>query len=245
MKKTLMIIAAILVYASSYAAIVGVQNDDEAAFYEGKTKVASWTFNADGSIDVLGNTINGDIKVLYGSKEKQRSVVYKIKDNVIQDGTYAWAFKSGEPAGEETYNSGKRDGKFKFFYKSGKTSKEGAYKEGKKNGDWRLYFENNGELAEEGIYKDGVKNGEWTICYPGGEQKERYTYVNDKKHGTYQQFYRSGTIKMEGIYKNDIKDGKFFKYFESGEDAGIETYVAGKKVSDTTVEEEESEAVSE
>jgi len=234
MKKTIIISAALFVLAAGSAfalpAITGVQNDMAAAFYQGTTKVASWNFNADGSIDIQGNTINGDIKVYFSTGEKQRVVIYKINDNKIEDGIYTWTYKTGEPAGQETYNNGKRDGDFKFLYKSGKTSKEGTYKNGKKDGAIKLYYET-GKLAEEGTYKDGLKSGEFTLYYPTGEAKERFTCVNDRRHGQYQQFYQSGTIKMEGLYKNGIKEGNFNKYFESGEDAGIQVYKNGALIS--------------
>jgi antitoxin component YwqK of YwqJK toxin-antitoxin module len=233
MKKTLIITAALMLLATAAFAvpvITGVQNETGAAFYQGTTKVAGWSFNADGSVDAEGATINGIVKIYFGEGDKRRFVLYSIKGNKIQDGTYSWVYKSGEPAGEETFNNGSREGTFKFLYKTGKTSKEGAYKNGKKEGVIKLYYET-GNLAEEGFYKDGLKDGEFTLCYPGGEPKERFTYVNDRRHGVYQQFYRSGTIKMEGLYKLNLKEGKFFKYFESGEDAGIQDYNKGVLVS--------------
>lgn len=220
----IMLLATGLLFAAP--AITGVQNDMAAAFYQGKTKVASWTYNADGSIDTMGNTITGDIKMLFGTGDKLRTTVLKIKNNKVEDGIYTWTYKTGEPAGEETYNNGRREGVFKFLYKSGKTSKEGAYKNGKKDGIIRLYYET-GKPAEEGTYKDGLKEGDYTLYYPTGEPKERFTYVNDRRHGEYQSFYTSGTIKMEGQYKLNLKDGNFFKYFESGEDAGVQVYKNG------------------
>jgi uncharacterized protein len=230
MKKILLTAIMIFIAGVAFAEVVGVQNDTGAAFYQGTTKVASWAYNTDGSVETEGNTINGVIKVFSGEKDKRRFVLYTIKDNKIQDNVYTWVYKTGEPAGEETYNNGKRDGAFKFLYKSGKTSKEGAYKNGKKDGTIKLYFET-GKPAEEGVYKDGLKNGEFTLYYPTGEAKERFTCVNDKREGQYQQFYQSGTIKMEGQYKNNLKDGNFNKYFESGEDAGIQVYKKGVLIS--------------
>jgi uncharacterized protein len=234
MKKTIMLTAIIMLLAAGSAftapVISGVQNDSGAAFYQGATKVAEWSYAADGTIETQGNTINGVIKVYFGEKDKRRFVIYTIKDNKIQDNVYTWVYKSGEPAGEETYNNGKRDGAFKFLYKSGKTSKEGTYKNGRKDGTIKLYYET-GKLAEEGVYKDGLKYGEFTLYYPTGEAKERFTCVNDKRQGEYQQFYQSGTIKMEGQYVNNLKEGNFMKYFESGEDAGIQVYKKGVLIS--------------
>lgn len=233
MKKIIMITAVIMfMIGSAYAvpAITGVQNETGAAFYQGTTKVAGWTFAADGSVEAQGATLNGVTKVYFGEGDKRRFVLYSIKENKIQDGTYSWVYKSGEPAGEETYNNGRRDGVFKLLYKSGKTSNEGVYKAGKKDGIIKLYYET-GKLAEEGVYKDGYKNGEFTLYYPTGEPKERFTYVNDRRHGEYQQFYASGTIKMEGQYTLNLKEGNFMKYFESGEDAGIQVYKKGVLVS--------------
>jgi antitoxin component YwqK of YwqJK toxin-antitoxin module len=232
MKKTIISIMLLAFASSLHAAflIVGAQNDAETAFFQGTTKVASWSYNADGTTDAQGTTINGEIKIYYGSGDKSRVAVFKVRENKIEDGSYTWTYKTGEPAGEESYADGKKDGPFKFLYKSGKTSKEGSYKAGKKDGVFKLYFEN-GSLAEEGAYKDGLKNGEFTLYYQTGEAKERYTCVNDRRHGEYQQFYQSGTLKMEGKYKNNLKEGNFMKYFESGEDAGIQVYKKGVLVS--------------
>ncbi|HRU39992.1 MAG TPA: hypothetical protein P5511_08950, partial [Candidatus Goldiibacteriota bacterium] len=102
MKKIIISLLMAFMCFSAQAAITGAQNDNEAAFFEGKKKIASWTFNADGSIQAMGRPITGEVKVYYAKGDKQRFVTYKLKDSVIEDGTYVWAYTSGEPAGEET-----------------------------------------------------------------------------------------------------------------------------------------------
>jgi antitoxin component YwqK of YwqJK toxin-antitoxin module len=220
----------ILSAAAARAEIVGVQTGAGAGFYQGTTKVASWKFLPDGSVEAEGAAINGVVKMYAGEGTNRRFAMYNIKDNVIQDGTYLWAYKSGAPAGNVTYNNGKFEGPFSLMFRSGKLSKQGTYKDGKKHGVYRLYYDK-GSLAQEGNYNYGIRQGEFKLYYPGGALKEKITFVNDRRDGPYQQLYESGTIKVEGQYRNNLKDGTFQKYFESGEDAGTQVYKKGALVS--------------
>ena len=198
--------------AAKPAAMTAVQNDSQILFYAGTEKTAEWTWNPDGTVEAKGATVNGEVKVYSGKAEKQMLTTYKIRENTVEDGIYIWKYKSGESAGQETFNNGKRHGPYRFLHKNGKISKEGTYSEGKKQGLFTLYYEN-GKQAEETNYKNGLREGESALYFPTGEAKESYTYVEDRKHGPYQEFYKSGTIKTEGNYKLNLKDGPFAKFF--------------------------------
>jgi len=247
MKKSILFTSALLLFAPalSFAALItGAQNDTEAAFFENKKKIASWTFNADGSIQALGKPVSGEIKVFFGKGDRQRFVVYKLKESVIEDGTYTWTYTTGEPAGEESFSAGRREGPFKLLYKNGKISQEGSYSKGRKNGTFKKYYEKGG-IAEEAEYRNGSAEGEMNLYYASGAVKEKYKYLNNRKHGTYQQYFESGTIKMEGNYKNDMREGPFFRYFESGEEAGIVNYSNGVVVSGSEEDTDDEEVSTE
>ncbi len=231
MKKIILLIFCVFIFKNIYCEVIGIIEGSEINFYNGITKVATWKLLSNGIFKHEGEFINGEIKMSSGEKENIITTIYKIKNNIIQDGIYSWSYKTGEPAGEEVFKNGKLNGEFKWFYKNGRVSRAGSYKDGKRDGEFKWYFQS-GEIAQEGSYKMGLKNGIFKIYHDNGQIKELFTFVNNKRHGLYQQFYDTGTIKVEGNFKNNLKEGKFILYFESGEEAGIKVYKGGQLISE-------------
>jgi len=141
--KKIIIPAVLFVFlsVSLSAGYVGVQGSSVTVFYEGKSPTAKWTENDDGSVSKEGTVINGEVKVYAGSGKYRMFTTFKIKDNEIEDGSYSWEYKTGEPAGAQAYKNGKLNGPFKYYYRNGKVSREGAYKEGKRDGEFKWYYD--------------------------------------------------------------------------------------------------------
>ncbi|HPD19011.1 MAG TPA: hypothetical protein PLF61_05045, partial [Candidatus Goldiibacteriota bacterium] len=155
MKKIFLLIFCLFLFRNVYCDVTGNVEGAEISFYDGTTKVATWRLSAAGVFKYEGELINGEIMMSSGEKENIITTVYKIKNNVIQDGIYTWKYATGEMAGEEIFSKGKLNGEFRWYYKNGKVSRTGAYKDGRKDGEFKWYFES-GEIAQEGNYKYGL-----------------------------------------------------------------------------------------
>ena len=148
---------------------------------------------------------------------------------------------SGKLKEKYTYKDGYIDGAFEEFHPSGKPSVQGAYKLGKKEGNWKFWFHNgllvrnlhykggllhgayermykNGEPQVKGAYKDGMKDGTWE-WFPKihGARDIRGEFLNDERHGKWEQWHLNGQLMSVGYYEHDQKTGKWDRWYENGQ----------------------------
>ena len=64
--------------------------------------------------------------------------------------------------------------------------------------------------------------------YPNGNRKSIGEYVNNVKHGTYQEFYESGSLWKDWYFVHGLEEGKSLWYFEDGTLSMEWNYVNGK-----------------
>ncbi len=96
--------------------------------------------------------------------------------------------------------------------------------EGKKQGKWILFGRHkpgtcyqNEQKVEEGKYADNRKTGTWVEFYCNGNMRNKLTFVNGRPDGYAIMFHENGKISEEGNWKNNRWVGNYKLYYENGQ----------------------------
>lgn len=96
--------------------------------------------------------------------------------------------------------------------------------EGKKQGKWVLFGKHKPggcyqeeQKAEEGKYTDNRKAGTWVEFYCNGNMKNKLTFANGRPDGYAIMFHENGKISEEGNWKNNRWVGNYKLYYENGQ----------------------------
>lgn len=73
------------------------------------------------------------------------------------------------------------------------------------------------QKAEEGKYTDNRKVGSWLEYYCNGNAKSKLTFVNGRPDGYAQMFHENGKISEEGTWKNSRWVGNYKLYYDNGQ----------------------------
>lgn len=73
------------------------------------------------------------------------------------------------------------------------------------------------QKAEEGKYKDNRKTGSWLEYYCNNNVKSKLTFVNGRPDGYAQMFHENGKISEEGTWKNNRWVGNYKLYYDNGQ----------------------------
>jgi len=102
------------------------------------------------------------------------------------------------------------NGKYYDWCENGGLIAERTYVEGLVEGESKLFIK--GKICNIVNYKNGLRNG-IAIQYRNSKQKEiECYYINDKKHGLYQEWDKNGMLTEEVNYVLDQKEGIEKKY---------------------------------
>lgn len=95
---------------------------------------------------------------------------------------------------------------------------------GKKQGKWVLYGKHKpggcyapDKKAEEGKYQDNRKTGTWLDYFCNGNVRSKLTFVNGRPDGYAQMFHENGKISEEGNWKNNRWVGNYKLYYDNGQ----------------------------
>jgi antitoxin component YwqK of YwqJK toxin-antitoxin module len=95
---------------------------------------------------------------------------------------------------------------------------------GKKQKHWILYGKHKPntcytpqQKVEEGDYKENRKIGTWTEFYCNGQMKNKITFVNGRADGYAIIYYENGKVQEEGQWKNNRWVGSLKQYYENGQ----------------------------
>jgi antitoxin component YwqK of YwqJK toxin-antitoxin module len=179
-----------------------------------------------------------------------------FKDDCEQ-GTFKYYSKNGSLKQTIDYKGDCKTGHAKIFYRNGKVMSEGDYVNQKKEGLWSYYsvdgkklseenfkngnkdgketiWDTKGNVLETAIYKDGKKNGEnYHFLYQDGFQI--FNYKNDKKDGSYKNYYADKKIKIDGTFIDNNKEGEWIYYSQGGDKLRLQTWKANLLVSDKLI----------
>jgi len=95
---------------------------------------------------------------------------------------------------------------------------------GRKQGKWVLLGRHKpggcygaDQKAEEGTYLDNRKTGTWIDYYCNGKMRSKLTFANGRPDGYAQMFHENGKISEEGVWKNSRWVGKYKLYYDNGQ----------------------------
>ena len=176
--------------------------------------------------------------------EKADKLSKESNSNLVSvlNGVQTFYYENGFIKSKKNYKNGKLDGLSEEWSINEKKTSESYYKNDKINGIHREWY-NDGVLKEEYTCKsvyDSIQKrynqlyeGKYTKYKVNGDPKIITYYVNNKKHGTYTEFYDDVNIKQkEEQYDNGLNSGNFIRYSKSGDTLSL-TQFSLVKVNDT------------
>lgn len=102
-----------------------------------------------------------------------------------------------------------------YWYKGNKIHiTQGGFDGKLLHGDFKVYYENTGDLKRKGEFKYGVRVGTWKEWYPNGKLEKVIEWKKGLQHGLVMEFDSLGRTTMEGNYKKGEKHG-WFEYYDS------------------------------
>ncbi|MBL7918062.1 MAG: hypothetical protein JNM96_06670, partial [Bacteroidia bacterium] len=95
---------------------------------------------------------------------------------------------------------------------------------GKKQGKWVIMGKHkpgdcykSEQKIEEGNYKQNRKTGTWLEYYCNNNTKSQLTFINGRPDGYAIMYYENGNKKEEGDWKNNKWVGNYKLYYENGQ----------------------------
>lgn len=146
-------------------------------------------------------------------------------------------YPNGQVSSEGFMINGKPDGIWKAYYVNGILKSIGVRKNAMLDSVWVFYNEK-GNIKEKINYLDGKKNGYYyrfdyfknkhdsIVGYLASEE----LYLNNRKNGISQYYYKNYTVKLAVNYNKGKKHGTARKYDENGILIAIIEYRYGKEV---------------
>lgn len=165
-------------------------------------------------------------------KDKHGQIKYKGQfKNDVPYGEFTYYYQNGKvKAISNIFNKGQCS-YTKTFHKNGNLLAEGKYVDREKDSIWNYYAnDKNKRLVSVEEYKNNKKHGTWKNFYSNGNIAEEVTYVNGVKEGIWKQYFEDGSIKFKVPVENGLKEGLFTNYYPGGKVVNISgTYNNGVK----------------
>ncbi|MBN2522901.1 MAG: toxin-antitoxin system YwqK family antitoxin [Bacteroidales bacterium] len=125
-------------------------------------------------------------------------------------------YETGEVRVIMQFNQNSDYVKTKFFYNDGELAAEGTYFQEKKDSTWNYFSFYTGTLTSTEVYNKGVKHGTEKQYYPNGQVSEEIDWVNNAKHGIWNQYFDDGTLKLKTSYSYNQLNGPYTLYWPNG-----------------------------
>jgi antitoxin component YwqK of YwqJK toxin-antitoxin module len=180
--------------------------------------IASLSIHLYGQVDTINQTDAQGQKQGYWEK--------KSTDGIL---LYQGYFKDNKPVGEmrRYYETGELKAilfykvnsdcvKTALYYDTGEVAGKGNYYKNLKDSLWSYYSYYTGSVTSTEFYSKGVKNGREKKYYPNGNISEEIDWVNDTKHGAWNQYFEDGTLKLQSFYSNNLVNGPYTFYWPNG-----------------------------
>lgn len=138
-------------------------------------------------------------------------------------GVFTYYYESGTIKAIIDHKPNTKRSEVKMYFENQSLMSVGCYLDQKKDSIWLNYSEA-GELVSTETYADDKLNGKKTVYYLKDQLEagsliimSTCNYVNNQRHGNYQEFHPSGKLKLIGEYANGFKIGEWKEYYNSGQ----------------------------
>ena len=131
---------------------------------------------------------------------------------------------------EINFNSrGESHGQWLTYHKNGQVSADNQYKSNLRFGDWHDYSAS-GKLTGECHYDDrGRKQGLCTEERAYCDSSTYINYVDNRKHGRYEERDRDGKLVIQASYLNGKLHGERREYYDNGQLNELQQYEHGRE----------------
>lgn len=161
----------------------------------------------------------------------------QVKNVETDNGHNIFYYPSGQISSEGKMVNGRPDGLWKSYHVNGNLKAIGIRKYALLDSVW-CFYNNDGKIAEKINYIDGKKNGYYyTFKYFKnkndslvGYLASRELYLNNRKHGVSEYFYKNGNIYQSVSYLEGKKNGLTRQYNPYGLLVLIIDYREGREV---------------
>lgn len=196
------------------------------------------TYYEDGRMERQANFIDGKEDGI--STTYYQRFTYKWNESTEKFDRYMDKDPDPKPGKKWTiteHKAGLPHGTWKFFYEPKSGSKledpnqlawENYYKEGMKDGLW-IFYDYEGKIKKEESYKEDKKNGTFKEYFKGTTQlKSEINYVDDYLEGDYKMFYENGGEFIKAFYKKGKEEGEQLTFHKNAQMASLKKYKNGK-----------------
>lgn len=204
---------------------------------------------------------HGMTTIFFGDGSVSEEVLYR--DNV-KNGLWKQYYPNGHLQMEATVVDGvSYEGKFTTYYDDGIKRTEGKYVDGNREGSW-YEFNDDGSVRVITVYRNGqpagvhYRNGTFEEYWPDDVLRSKYTYVEGKRNGNFEEWYNQGRwqtemrvddtgtkypvqtlegaqMRLTGRYNRGERDGEFVYYNDDGTVWKREIYDNGELKNTKTV----------
>ena len=90
-------------------------------------------------------------------------------------------------------------------------------------------YHENGQKSIQCSFVDGKRHNSYQEWFENGQLKKDCTYSNGVLVGSYREYYESGQIKTDGVYVEGLMNGDYHEFWENGSKKFVGNYSMGKK----------------
>lgn len=149
---------------------------------------------------------HGDYELIVRNNRKESGEYAEGRKN----GTFKTYRANGKSVEKITnFSNGKLNGEVITFFTDGEVETEKEFKDGEEHGFDRAYHYETRELTRDMNYVDGVLHGKQMQCITSnvGNYTIFSNYKKGKLDGEYKEVFPDGKIRQKGTYKNGQKTG--------------------------------------
>ncbi len=114
------------------------------------------------------------------------------------------------------YDSKGEYAKARLLYADGQVAASGNYFNSLKDSVWRYYSYYDHTLTTREVYSNGKRNGPLINYYSNGNPSEKISWVNDRKNGSWEQYFADSTLKLKAAYRDNKLEGEFLVNYDTG-----------------------------
>lgn len=200
-------------------------------YKQGKKQGKEEIFYSDGELWEVNHYNRGVLSGMHQKWYSNGELAIQVKYvNGKKEGLQEEWYDSGVKWTEINFKNGVEEGPYKRYYKNGEVGKTGQSKGGRRVGKCLEYYDDGKPWKELTYRKDSDGwNCKYVSWYTNGQMAEKYTTVNEVKHGLYKKWYESGQIRLEVQYHYGTKNGYYQNWLENGDLYRNWTFVNGNK----------------
>jgi antitoxin component YwqK of YwqJK toxin-antitoxin module len=175
------------------------------------------------------NGLKNGVWLSYHEDNRLNNYKYFNSDSLVTDYNYQY-YKNLQIKEMPNFSeNGLYDKKWISFFNNGKTWKTYHYNNGIKSSIWTVFRDSTYNTHTETMYGDDKRNGSYFEWYLNNNPKEEGSYKNDKKDLLWTYWNEFGERRFEEWNNGELNDTFEFEYYQNGQVKEEPSYENGKK----------------